>query len=94
MIESQPKVNEKRQVVGTLPDGVDYCLRPPTNRDLIAIEQWAKEQGSNVEKQLRIFSHLTVPKLSYETLLDMDAESMEVMGQALDLFPVFSSAKR
>lgn len=84
-----PKVNEQRQVVGTLPGGVDYCLRPPTNRDLIAIESWASQQGSNIEKQLRIFSHLTVPTISYETLIDLDAESMEVMAKALELFPVF-----
>jgi hypothetical protein len=88
--EYQPKVNEKRQVVGVLPGGVEYCLRPPTNRDLIAIEQWALESGSNIDKQLHIFSHLTSPRISYEVLLDLEGESMEVMGAALDLFPVFS----
>jgi len=86
----QPKVNEKRHVVGELPGNITYTLRPPTNKDLIAIEQWAMENGSNIEKQLHIFSHLSTPRISFESLLDLDAESLEVMGIALDMFPVFS----
>ena len=87
--EFQPKVNEKRQVVGVLPGGIEYCLRPPTNRDLITIEQYTNDAGSNIEKQLRIFSALTLPRISYETLIDLDAESVEVMSMSLELFPVF-----
>lgn len=87
--EFMPKVNENRQVVGTLPGGLTYCLRPPTNRDLIAIEQLALETASNVEKQLKVFCQLSEPKIPFNDLLDSDAESMEVMGQALQLFPVF-----
>lgn len=89
--EFQPKVNEQRQVVGKLPGGLSYTLRPPTNRDLIAIEAMALEAASNVEKQLKVFCQLSEPKLSYDTLLDLDAESTEVMSQALELFPVFRS---
>src|SRR5574338_1409049 len=85
-----PKVNEYRQVEGSLPGGdkaMGYTLRPPTNRDLITIESIAKESSSNIESQLRIFSLLSW--LKYETLLDLDAESVEVMAAALELFPVF-----
>lgn len=85
----QPKVNEKRYVVGTLPGGLTYALRPPTNRDLIAIEHLALETSSNVEKQLKVICQLSEPQIGYDTLLDADAESMEVLGKALELFSVF-----
>lgn len=88
--DNTPKVNEYRQVEGSLPGGdkaIGYTLRPPTNRDLITIESIAKESSSHIESQLRIFSLLS--GLKYEVLLDLDAESVEVMAAALELFPVF-----
>ena len=82
----KPKVNEYREVIGTLGD-IEFKLRPPTNRDLIFIESLALEVTSNIEKQLRIFALLS--ELNYEVLLDLPGESTEVMTVALELFPVF-----
>lgn len=84
---SQPKVNEKRCVVGQLPYGMEYTLRPPTNRDLKDIEQiWNSNEG-NVARSIKVFSLLS--GIAEDDLWDIDAESLEVMGKALELFPVF-----
>lgn len=85
--------NEKGYVIVTLPsDKTEVTLRSPKGKDLKAIELAAQVDSSSIGTMMTIVSLLAVePKLSIDDLDEMEAIDISALGEALTMFPVFSS---
>lgn len=89
---SKVRVNEKGQVVLTLPvSGTVVTLRPPKGKDLKALEVASRQDDStNTGMMMTMASLLAVtPVLSLEDVEDMDAEDVSALGVALGNFRAF-----
>ena len=88
--------NEQGHIEITLPvSKAQVTLRQPKGRDLKAIEVATNATDStNIGLMMLIASFLITTKgYDLETIEDLDAEDIQVIGQAISTFRVFSQTK-
>lgn len=87
------QTNEKGQTIVKLPtSGTEVILRQPKGKDLKAIEVATKAtEATNIGVLMLIASLLAVsPEMSLEEVEDLDAEDVEVLGEAIGNFRAFN----
>lgn len=90
---TNPKYTETGDLLVALPFAkTEVTLRRPKGRDMEAIELAARDRGTNTGVLMVALSVLS--GLEADAVANLDAEDLEVLGSALEHFPLFSKGLR
>ena len=91
MTTSRPKPTQDAQGNLTVTLDKPYSFRSPKGKDLATIQRSIKEDQVDIELMANILSCLSLDELSFDSVMDLDAEVLvELGGAVMSTFRVFS----